>query len=372
MTESRSACRSIIKTTLSMATIFSGLSFGVPAAFADTSSLAATADKIFAEATAPQLTPPPSTGPAAVHGKTIVNIPCAMGAEGCARPARAVQEAAALIGWKSILIDPAGDPSKMADAVQQAISMKADAIVLSAIDVSTIQGALAQAKQAGIKIVAFASLDKSHILDAAIPSEQSFIDDGYTMGAVAYKLGDDKLQMIEMRGDEFGVVRNRAVGTNKFIKDCQDAGGPCKVLSSQNFLVTDLTSRVPQQAASEVERNPEFNVLWVGYDAGLNFMIQGLQQADLLDHGFAVGFDANVANLSIIRAGGFEHASMGLPLERIGYALVDDLNRMFAGQAIVDPGIHSKILIKSNLPASGPWEGDVAFRDDYKKLWGIQ
>lgn len=338
---------------------------------ADDAAFRLKATKIVAAKSAPQTSRPPTSGPKLVHGKTIVNLPCAMGAEGCARPARAFEEAAKLVGWHSILIDPAGDPSKMANAVQRAISIKADAIVLAAIDVSTIQGPLEEAKKAGIKIVGFGSIDKGHVLAAEIPSAQSFIDDGYTMGAAVYKLSGYNLKMIEMRGDEFGVVANRAVGAEKYVKDCQAAGGVCQIVASENFLVTDLTTRVPEQAIAQVRRYPDFTVLWAGYDAGLNFMIQGLKSANLTDSGFAVGFDSNVANLDIIRNGGFQRASVGLPMEWIGYGMVDDLNRLFNGQQPVEQGVHSELLSKSNVPASGPYVGTFDFRSAYKKLWGI-
>jgi ribose transport system substrate-binding protein len=295
-----------------------------------------------------------------------------MGAEGCARPARAFDEAAKLVGWHDIIIDPAGDPSKMANAVQRAISIKADAIVLAAIDVATIQGPLEEAKKAGIKIVGFGSLDKGNVLDAEIPAANTFVDDGYAMGAAVYKLSGYDLKMIEMRGDEFGVVANRAVGTEKFVKDCQAAGGSCQILASENFLVTDLTTHVPEQAIAQVRRHPDFNVLWAGYDAGLNFMIQGLKSANLTDKGMAVGFDANVANLDIIRNSGFERASVGLPMEWIGYGMVDNLNRLFNGQQPVDQGVHSELLFKNNVPASGPYVGTYDFRTAYKKLWGVK
>jgi ribose transport system substrate-binding protein len=342
-------------------------------AYAGTSSaFDAKADRIVAEKSAPQHNHPPMSGPKLVHGKTVVIIPCAMAAEGCARPARGVEEAAKLVGWNPVLIDGAGDPSKMANAVQRAISIKADAIVLTAIDSSSILGPLQEAKKAGIKVVGLGLVDKTRILDDLIPAEDSFIDDGYTMGATAYKLAGHNLKMIEMRGDEFGGVANRAHGTEKFVKDCQAAGGACQILASENFLVTDLTTRVPEQATAQVRRHPDFNVLWAGYDAGLNFMIQGLKSANLTDSGFAVGFDSNVANLDIIRDGGFQRASVGLPMEWIGFGAIDDLIRIFNGQKPVDQGVHSELLLKSNLPASGPYVGTYDFRTAYKKIWGIK
>jgi ribose transport system substrate-binding protein len=260
----------------------------------------------------------------------------------------------------------------MANGVLQAISLHADAIALQAIDAATILGPLKEARKAGIHVVAYASINADGVIDKVYPGEDDAANEGYAVAAAAYKLAGNKLKMIEMRGDEFGGCKFRSEGTRKFINECKAAGGDCGVLSSENFLVTDLSTRVPEQAISQVRRHPNFDVLWACYDAGLNFMLQGLTSAGLTDHGVAVGIDANVANMNVIRANGFQKATAGLPQEWIGYAEVDALNRIFLGKTPNDGGIRFKLLVKENVPAQGAWEGDVDFRSAYRKSWGLE
>lgn len=98
-----------------------------------------------------------------------------------------------------------------------------------------------------------------------------------------------------------------------------------------------------------------------------------MQQADLLNSGFAIGFDANAANVAFIQQDKFEKGSLGLPLEWLGYGLADQLNRLLAGEKPVeDEGVRSRLLVKSNLPKSGAWEGDMDFRSAYKAVWGVE
>ena len=157
------------------------------------------------------------------------------------------------------------------------------------------------------------------------------------------------------------------------LDQCDKAGAGCKMLATENMLVAGLTTTVPQQAVNLVRLHPDYTALWAGYDAALNFIAHGLQQADLADSGFAVGFDANVANVALIRQGLFQTGTVGAPLEWGGYAMVDNLNRLFNGEAIVtDQGISSRLLNKDNLPKAGVWEGDVDYRAAYKKVWGVQ
>lgn len=326
----------------------------------------------FDAATKEQTGKPPADGPKAVSGKRIVVIPCAMAAEGCARPARAAIEAAKAIGWKTTLIDPAGDPSKTAQAVQKAIAIKADGIILESIDADSIAGPLGQAKAAGIKVVAGSTTNTAHGYDALIPPQQSLQRDGYLSGVAAFHLADDDLKMIAMEEDSFGVDRVRVAGLDQFFQDCKAAGASCDLLGKTNFQLTEAATQGPSQAAALARQNPGFNVLWGVYDAALSYFIQGVQQAGLSNAGgFAVGFDANSANLEMIRNGGYEKATIGLPMVWVGYAQIDAMNRLFAGQKPVDEGVHSKLLTKDNVPSSGAWDGDTDVRPAYRKIWGV-
>ncbi|MFC3225645.1 sugar ABC transporter substrate-binding protein [Marinibaculum pumilum] len=330
------------------------------------------AARLFAEKTAMQDRLPDSAPIGHAEGRRIVVVPCLMAAEGCARQTRGIQEAGQALGWEVTVIDGQGDPSKMANAVQQAINLQADGLAIQVIDAAVILGPLKQARAAGIRVVASGSINAEDVIEANYPSNDTIADDGYALAAAAYSLAGNRLNLIEMRGDEFGACVLRAEGTRRFIDECQAAGGDCAVMASENFLVTDLATRLPQQVVGQVRRNPGFDVLWSAYDAGLNFMIQGLKAADLTDEGFAVGFDANSANLDIIRAGGYQKATIGMPMEWLGWAQVDALNRMFLGLAPNDGGLRSKVLTAANVPAAGGWEGDVDFRSAYRKSWGVE
>lgn len=342
---------------------------GVNAHASDATAFNDRIDKLVAAAIARQDAAPPASGPVPAKNRNIVVIPCAMSAEGCARLARGAIEAAQAIGWKTTLIDPVGDTGKMAQAVEKAISMKADGIVLTSIDASLIAGPLREAKRAGIPVVADGT-NQDGLYDDVIFSHDFYFRQGYLVAAAAYVFGGHKLHTIMLTDNEFGGVRTRAEGSNAFLADCEKAGGDCKLSASQNMLVSGLTTVVPQQAVNLVRLHPDYTALWTGYDAALNFIIQGLRQADLDRQGFAVGFDANVANLAVVKAGGYERATLGAPLEWGGYALIDSMNRLFAHSAPVDEGLRSRLLTKDNLPAATAWEGDVDFRSKYRMLWG--
>ncbi|MFC7766633.1 sugar ABC transporter substrate-binding protein [Leucobacter soli] len=291
----------------------------------------------------------------------------------------AAQDAAKALGWDVTFINPEGDPAKMNAAVQQAIAIKADAIAIVSIDASVVQSSLEQAKAAGIKIVASVSANsegEEGVFDSLVPSLQSGRDNGWALAAQSYLYTDGKLRDVQMMDSEFGYVVARQEGWQQFIKDCEAAGGDCKTLAVTNFLAADITTKLPTLTAQTLRSNSEFNVLWNGFDSGLTFSIQGAKQAGLANEGtFGVGYDGNTPNLDDIRNGGYQKATIGLSTMAVGYAMIDNANRLVQGEAPLsgeEQGIRNKLLTADNVPASGPWWGDQDIRPNYWKLWGVE
>lgn len=327
-------------------------------------------DKDLAEASQEQTVTPPESGPAAAKGKSVYVIACILAAEGCARESRTAVEAAKAIGWNVKLIDTGSVPAKMASAVQQAIDTKADGIVVQAIDAKFIAGPLAKAKAAGIKSICFACINQDNLYDSTIPVEEDFFKHGYTLGEEMYKQTDGHPRLVFMFDASFGVTDGRKKGTEQFFKDCQAAGGDCKIEGTENFLVTELTTRVPSLAGQAATKHPDVNAMWMSYDSAQPAISQGLRQKGIATSKVGLyGFDGNTNNLEAIRKGTYQIATMAGPFEWIGWAEIDGLNRMFQGEKPVDGVIRMKLMNKDNLPGSNTWSGDVDYKSGYLKVW---
>lgn len=354
----------------SSSTTGASASTGTAAGSSKLKTFEAKIDKDLAEASQKQTVTPPSSGPAAAKGKSVYVIACILAAEGCAREARTAVEAAKAIGWNVKLIDTGSVPAKMAAAVQQAIDTKADGIVVEAIDAKFIAGPLGKAKAAGIKTICFACINQNNLYDSTIPLEQDFFKHGYTLGEEMYKQTNGRPRLVFMFDASFGVTDGRKKGTEQFFKDCQAAGGDCKVLGTENFLVTELTTRVPSLAGQAAKKYPDVNAMWMSYDSAQPAISQGLRQKGIPTSKIGLyGFDGNTNNLEAIRKGNYQVATMAGPFEWIGWAEIDGLNRMFQGQKPVDGVIRMKLMNKDNLPASNTWSGDVDYKPGYLKVW---
>jgi ribose transport system substrate-binding protein len=336
------------------------------------SDFMAKAEKAAADARAPITPTVPTSGPKGVKGKKIVLIPCSAAAQGCKALNDWFKKAAADLGWETLEIDPAGDPGKMADAVQKAIDIKADGIYTSAIDAATIAAPLRKAKAAGLKSVCASCTNEDDLYTMSLPAAPNYVKDGYNLAAQMYVDTGGKLRMIMLEDDEFGNTRLRQQGARQFVQECKDAGGDCEIVATQKVLITNISTSVPNQVASLARRHPEWNALFAPYDAILTFVIPALQQAGVAGEGKAYGFDPIDLNTKWIDEGNVETATVATPYRWQGYAAVDILNRAFQGEDVTDEGVKDKLLTKENLPPNGE-----AYLDDedvsaaYRKLWGV-
>jgi ribose transport system substrate-binding protein len=323
----------------------------------------------------PQTNPVPSTGPTPVTGKKIVIIPCSAAVEGCARPARSAMQAATAIGWSATIVDPAGAGGPSA-AIERAISSGANGIILNSIDAAAVQGDLQKARAAGISVVCDMCGNTGDLIQAVVPPLPENEHAGYLLGEQAYVLAEQRFhsppKFIVMSDNEFATVNARVAGVKKFIDDCKAAGAGCELVAEGQYLAGEISTTAPARVVSLVQSNPNYNVLFAGYDASLNFFAQALKQAGLADpsKAFGLSIDADVANTEMIRNNGFQAASAGVAMARVGYGLIDDLNRLFNKQPIVSQGVTVKIINGQNVPPTGQWDGDFNATPLYLKLWG--
>ena len=335
---------------------------GSNASSEDTATFDAKIDSLIEEGSAPQTARPPTEGPEVQTGKKLFVIPCAMVANGCAASAEAAQAAAEDIGWDVTLIDPAGDPTKQNNAIENAIAQQADGIVLTAIDAKTVARSLARAQEAGIKVVCFACSDPDGAFDALVPaSPKDAYDSGYLAMAALYAATDRDLKVVMMNGPEYGIAageNGRQEGAKAFVDECQAAGAACELTAEVDVLTANLATSAPAQVVSVVRQNPDANALWTFADPFLAFVQPALAQANL-DLKIA-GIDPTSFNYDLLRTGK-EHGSVTPAFEWVGYAAIDNLNRMFAGEEPVDQGVKGKLITPENVPDSG----------EYHKLWGL-
>lgn len=330
-------------------------------------------DETIAERSGPQTEGPPTSGPKAAPGKSVYIIACSQALEGCQRESQTAKEAGEAMGWKMTLYDTESKPDKMVEGIQRAIDNKANGLVVQAIDMSALQEPLEKAKSAGASVVCFACVNSNDIASQVIPSEQSFYEDGYAIAAQMYKNTDGHPKILIISNKETGVIVKRLEGTQKFVEECQDAGGDCEIVDEQFFLYSNLTTAIPELVSVSLQQHQDTNAIWMGFDSSEEFVQQGAEQAGASKEEVGLyGFDGNKSNIANIREGGWEVATMAGPFEWVGWAEIDALNRVFNGEEPVENVVKAKLITKENAPEGDIYNGDgVDFEKAYEKVWGV-
>jgi ribose transport system substrate-binding protein len=350
-----------------------GATSGSASAAGGSSSFMARATQLSAQASTPKPATAPSSGPKAAQGKSLILIPCASNDLACQTEVNLVKTTAGKLGWKSLIINPAGDPTKMSSAVGQAVSNKASGVFTVAIDAATIQNALTQAKNAGLKLGCFACVNTNDLYNFTFPTNEDYVHDGYNLAAKAFVDSGGHLRAIVIKDDEFAAAKLREQGILNFISDCRKAGADCKTLATTNILIANISTTVPQQIVSVTRANPTWNALFTPYDGAFVYIIPALAQAGVKADQRGYGFDPVQQDLNWIKTGHIEAAAVAAPFQTIAYASVDELNRLFQGQPMAKEQVLDKLIDGQNLPAAGQlYLGDGNPSAGYSNLWGVK
>lgn len=312
----------------------------------------------------------PTEGPALATDKFIVLIPCAQAGEGCAQPAEGAKEAAEAAGWRVQIIDGKGTAEGQSAAINQAVSLGADGIVTFAIDPEGVSGALKSARAAGVKVVASSAVDSDAVDFGGIPTEKLWYDSGQMLADYVITETGAESHTIVLTGNEFSALIPRSDGFKDRLAECDS----CEVVKEENFAFAEMPTALPRLVQQLVQGSPETDSIYVVYDSAVPFVLQGLESIGRKDITVVSG-DATSEALECLRNDCGQSASAALPLRWLGWADIDIMNRLFAGedpQPAADALVNRLFTTENVQQEPGNWDGDIDYKSIYKKLWNVK
>jgi ribose transport system substrate-binding protein len=323
----------------------------------------------------------PTESPPVAEGKTIYNISCSPDTEGCQRPYKAAAEAAETLGWKVVNVQTNGTPDEFVKAMNQALDGGADGILAIAFPIPIVQTALQRAAKEGVWFVDMLN-SKTADIPSGVTSEKGGLfaevdTDNAKEGALAAQWiiaeTDGKAGVGIVTEQDFPVVTARVDGFNEALAACEG----CEVAETLNVPVSKIATDLPSTVSQFLSSNPDVDYLFPAYGGAATLSVQGVKDA-----GSSVPIvttDANAPNLDLIKQGQVIEADAGAPLEWVGWAAIDNLNRAFNGEPAAPEweegggGIPVRLISASNVPESDEdlTGGSIDYRSEFKKIWGI-
>lgn len=298
--------------------------------------------------------------------KLIVGITC-ISDGGCIDGILGVQQAGKALGWKTTIIDGKGDPSVWNAAVLNAITIHADAIVLTAVPSFLIQDALQKARAAKIPVIS--------IFDPIFKNDGFYghvTPDHMAMGRVNadWVIADSKgtAHVIFLEDNAHVDLKMRLGGFEQEFARC--AG--CKIDAFVQVSDATIYTRLAPAIAAALEQHPDTTYVVGATDGFTPMAVQAIRQVGRSGQIKVAGFDGSLQATGQMHSGD-ESASVVEPVYFAGWVATNLLTHAFAGQPPQDaPFLPTKLLDHSNMPAKGLWDSDFDYRSRFLKAWGLK
>ena len=320
----------------------------------------------------------PTTGPTAQGKKLIVYVSADQRNGGAQGVGDGAQEAAKVLGWDFRILDGQGSVQLRTSALNQAIALKPDGIILGTVDAAEQAPVIEQAVKQGIKVVGWhaggapgpiatppvftnITTDPNEVAKAA--GLYAVVDSGGTAGVILFT---DSI---------YAIATAKTNAEAAAIKGCKG----CSVLAVEDTPIGDLSNRMPQLTTSLLAK---YGKKWT-YSIAVNDLYFDFSAPSLQSAGVdpAVGYprqisagDGSVPAFQRIRQKQYQIATVAEPLHLHGWQCMDELNRAFAGQPPSGFVAPPHLFIASNLNRDGGpnnlYDPENGYKDHYRKIWG--
>ena len=320
----------------------------------------------------------PTTGPPAQGKRLIVYVSSDQRNGGPQGAGDGAQDAAKVIGWDFRILDGQGSVQGRTTALNQAIALKPDGIILGNVDALEQAPVIQRAAMLGIKLVGW------HVAPAAGPVKDSPVITNVTtdprevaraaaLYAVVDSNGTAKVMLFKDSITTISTVKTDT--TAEVLKGC--AG--CQVLGTEDTPMGDLANRMPSLTTSLLAKYGDNWTYSIAVnDLYFDFSAPSLQSAGVNPAGgyprqISSG-DGSVTAFQRIRQRRYQIGTVAEPLRLQGWMCIDELNRAFAGQPASGYVPPPHLFIASNLDRDGGqnnmYEPENGYRDIYRKIWG--
>lgn len=288
--------------------------------------------------------------------KTIGVLSIAQADAAAAYETAEVVAAAKRLGWKTVVVDAAGDPTKMAQGMLTLANQNVDAILSLAIEPAITRQGLLAAKAKRIPVIDFGGLVTRSPLFAAQVAPSDF-----TLTSILdYYL----IERMRGRGKLFVETSNLiSAFTNRFklLKLELAAMGPgIRIVGNHELNFADLFADTQKSVASALQQHRDLDAIWLVAAPQPGPAAQAIKAAGKKGKVIVVGFFATPQNVALLRSGDVT-AIADFNVEQNSWSAVDQLVQYFGTKRPIsevynfDVPQQYALITKANLRARGQY-----------------
>ncbi len=317
----------------------------------------------------------PRSGPRAQAGKRIAMVNEDLRNGGILAVDEGVLEAAKVIGWSVKVFDSGGTPEGRRKMLVDALDSRPDGLIILGGDVRALAPRLQPFAERAIPIVGW------HVAAQAGPVRGT---------PVAMNVSTDPLEVarvtalaaIVQSGGHAGVViftdtnyelpRTKADAMAQVVRGC--AG--CTLLEMSDVAISRNAELMPGTTRTLLAR---YGKRWTHAlainDIYFDYATPELTQAALPNNALSMlsAGDGSDSAFLRIRTGAFQTGTVAEPLNLHGWQLVDEMNRLLAGEHVTNTVFPVHLVTVANINADGGdrllYDPANGYRDIYRRIW---
>jgi ribose transport system substrate-binding protein len=320
----------------------------------------------------------PTEGPLAQAGKFIVYPSQDQRNGGALGVGDGVKEACAALGWQFRLIDGQGTTNGQTAAIQQAIALKPDGIVLGTIDAASQRSAISAAIAQGIKVIGWHSAGTpgpQPDLNLLTNIESDPVQTGAVSGAYTVVMANGRAGVVVFTDSAYAIAIVKHDAMMAAVNSVQGS----MILELVDTPIAEVQTRMPGiTTALKQQYGDALNWMIAVNDLYFDFAIPTLRTLGVPPSGppqMVSGGDGSVSAYDRVRQGQYQTATIPEPLNLHGWQAVDEMNRAFAGAPPSEYVTPVHLVTMDNIGVDGGpnniFDPDNGYRDEYKKIWGV-
>ena len=317
----------------------------------------------------------PRTGPRAQAGKHIAVVAEDLRNGGILGVVDGVVEAAKVIGWTVKIFDSGGAPSVRAKTLENALAGRPDGLVIVGGDAHTLLPELQAFAKRDIPIVGWHVAAKAGPVPGApvamnvstdplevarVTALAAIVQSGGHAGVVIFT--DSNFQVAQDKADEMAAV----------IRNC----GGCALLDIRDVAISHSEESMPAETRALLARyGKRWTYALAINDIYFDYAVPVLTEAGIPNSELAMlsAGDGSESAFLRIRTGTFQIATVAEPLNLHGWQLIDEMNRLLAGEQPTGYVFPVHLVTTRNANADGGdrllYDPANGYRDIYRHIW---
>jgi ribose transport system substrate-binding protein len=315
----------------------------------------------------------PTSGPPAQPGKAIVFLAEDLRNGGILGVAQGIREAARIIGWTIRIFDSGGSASGRTQMLAEVLASNPDGLVLGGFDANPKD--LAPFAKRGVPIVGWHVGPKPGPIPGT-PIAMNITTDPLEVARVtalaAVTQSSGKAGVVIFTDSKYSIAMVKANAMADVIRACKE----CALLEMHDLAISEVDKKMPAVTKDLLVRYGKrwthalaINDIYFDYATPIIAKF-GLprNQLSLLSAG-----DGSASAFLRIRANTYQTATLAEPLNLHGWQVVDELNRLFAGQPVSRYVAPVHLVTSENTAFDGgknfQYDPDNNYRHVYRQIW---